>query len=255
MFDRILEAVVVIGPTAFAIVVEVVSGKVRESPSWKRGVVVFGIILSVLTYCQIERQETKASASQETLQAENRKAEERFSNDLDDVKRSNDAILSFVSNPPKGVTQEQLTQFVKAFVQDRQTPVPDQLAGMPTDSLISTAATAVAQLNELEGEWEHQDRTDHEIPYVTGGSLAKQEIAQEKTAETYRSKTKDTIKFVSDLRNEILKRFPSQPDPAADALFIKLSRGTYDFYDLSRAMADLSSLLSRVSVANKPAHS
>ncbi len=64
MFDRILEAFVVIGPTAFAITVEIVSEKVRKDPFWKWGVAVFGIALSALTYWQIGRQEKSASVEQ-----------------------------------------------------------------------------------------------------------------------------------------------------------------------------------------------
>jgi hypothetical protein len=54
------------------------------------------------------------------LQEKQTRTEERFSEDLKAVKRSSDAILAFVANPPKGITQEQLSAFAKAYLESQK---------------------------------------------------------------------------------------------------------------------------------------
>jgi hypothetical protein len=66
VLDRILMFVVIMGPTFFALVVEIMSESVRRHPFWRYGVIAFGVILSGLTWWQISRQEAKASIAQES---------------------------------------------------------------------------------------------------------------------------------------------------------------------------------------------
>lgn len=266
MFDRLLEGVVVIGPTAFAIGVEVVSEKVRKARIWKVSVVAFGIILTALTYWQIGRQEARASENQAALQKENTQAADRFSHALADVRNSNDAILGFVSKPPEGVTAKQLAQYVRAYEQNRKSPASNSLAGISTEGLISTAKTAVDQLRELTHSWEAEDANEDNVAFETRYTpqLGPSKIAAitERTkankvaiGKKYRSQAKDAITFASDLRTEILRRFPvlkGQNDTAVtDGLFSKLISGTYEEDDLDMTVRDFEGLLNQASVIRK----
>src|ERR1700686_2565006 len=56
---------------------------------------------------------------QDVSQAHQTAAEIRFSADLQEVKASNNAILKFVANPPKDYTKEQVSSFVKAYLESR----------------------------------------------------------------------------------------------------------------------------------------
>ncbi|HEV2489795.1 MAG TPA: hypothetical protein VGT03_08300 [Candidatus Acidoferrales bacterium] len=66
MLDRMLMFAVVIGPTLFAISVELMSEGVRKHWLWRYVVIIFGLSLSALTLWQISRQETSANIAQES---------------------------------------------------------------------------------------------------------------------------------------------------------------------------------------------
>jgi hypothetical protein len=65
MFDLLLSWAVVILPTAFALVIEVVSKEMKERPYWRVGVIAFGIGLSSLTWFQMSRATKEANADRE----------------------------------------------------------------------------------------------------------------------------------------------------------------------------------------------
>ncbi len=65
MADRLLAFFVVMGPTAFALVLEIVDERIRKHRFWKYGTVAFGLILSGCTWWQMERQEEASSGAQE----------------------------------------------------------------------------------------------------------------------------------------------------------------------------------------------
>jgi hypothetical protein len=65
MLDRILMFAVVTGPTLFAVAVEAMSEGVRKHWFWRYGVMIFGLLLSGLTWWQISRAEESASIAQE----------------------------------------------------------------------------------------------------------------------------------------------------------------------------------------------
>ena len=205
---------------------------------------------------------------QERLQQANREAEVRFSADLLSVKHSNDAILTFVSNPPKGVTQEQMTQFVKAFVQQRDSPIRgiNKLAGMSTEGLLSTTKTAATQLLEIaEHEWGWEDEqaylAAYEIHYKSSStpqaeideSMAKGNAVRADIAIKYRAQLKETVSFAINLRDEILRRFPdlknSRTSRELDSVLRKLRGGAYEVGDLRQAALLVSDL---VTLASKP---
>lgn len=61
----LLEFIVVIGPTLFAVGLEMVSEDIRRNKYWKWGVMAFGVLLSVLTFWQIVRQERLAATDRQ----------------------------------------------------------------------------------------------------------------------------------------------------------------------------------------------
>lgn len=65
MFDRALAFFVVIAPTLFALVLEIVDERIRAHRFWKFGVVAFGLVISGATWWQMSRQEVRASVAQE----------------------------------------------------------------------------------------------------------------------------------------------------------------------------------------------
>ena len=66
MFDHALSFFVVIAPTLFALVLEIVDEKIRKHRFWRYGVVAFGVIISGATWWQMSRQEASASIAQES---------------------------------------------------------------------------------------------------------------------------------------------------------------------------------------------
>jgi len=55
----------VIAPTLFALVLEIVDENRRKSPLWRRGVLIFGVLLSTLTWWQLSRQDAIAAAERD----------------------------------------------------------------------------------------------------------------------------------------------------------------------------------------------
>lgn len=67
MSDRILEVVVVLLPTLFAVGIEVVSKDLRERRLWRVAVLVFGIVTSLLTWLQMSRADQTHGREQKEL--------------------------------------------------------------------------------------------------------------------------------------------------------------------------------------------
>jgi hypothetical protein len=65
MFDQILTVAVVLLPTIFAVVIELVSEDIKKSGFWRVGVLVFGVVLSILTFYQIHRADGIAAKDRE----------------------------------------------------------------------------------------------------------------------------------------------------------------------------------------------
>lgn len=71
MWDIILSWAVIILPTLFALTLEFVNEEIRKHRVWKVGVIVFGILLSVLTFWQQKRAATNADTAQRKALDEN----------------------------------------------------------------------------------------------------------------------------------------------------------------------------------------
>jgi hypothetical protein len=82
------------------------------------------VLLAVVGIGSDIEQRSIESSKRDKLQEAQTKAEERFSEDLNAVKRasdkSTDAILAFVANPPKGITIGQLSSFAEGLLRRRE---------------------------------------------------------------------------------------------------------------------------------------
>jgi hypothetical protein len=137
-------------------------------------VVSFGLLAILGVYANGSERE-KDKSEKRVLQQEQTDAEIRFSDDLKAVKQSSDAILAFVANPPKGISQNQFSSTLSALLAKR-----DQIAAVPKDicdysndglramgqliiPLLSAKANALV---DAENVWEAahpnpQDREEH----------------------------------------------------------------------------------------------
>ena len=70
-----LEWFVIIAPTVFALVIEIMGENVRRHWLWKLGVFAFGVVLSLLTWLQLSRQEAAALKVQGDLKSSLEKIE------------------------------------------------------------------------------------------------------------------------------------------------------------------------------------
>src|SRR5882672_6302133 len=65
MFDQILTVTVVLLPTIFAVVIELVTEDIKKHKFWRIGIVAFGVLISVLTFYQIHRADRVAVKDRE----------------------------------------------------------------------------------------------------------------------------------------------------------------------------------------------
>lgn len=70
MFDQILEWAVIALPTLFAIILELINENIRNDKRWRWGVLIFGIVISLLTAIQIYRSNASREKAQENLKSE-----------------------------------------------------------------------------------------------------------------------------------------------------------------------------------------
>lgn len=124
-------------------------------------VVSFAVLASVGTRAELqlrareERNRQNYEQAQRDAQTQQTNAEIRFSKDLAAVKDSSDAILRFVANPPKGITEKQFASTLSELLRTR-----DQIAvnvnGAPTQTPaqgpVSTADQTKA-LKDITSAW------------------------------------------------------------------------------------------------------
>ena len=127
--SAILEWIVVIGPTVFALVVEVIDENVRRHPRWRFGVIAFGLILSVLTYWQQESarrayakereqaiKETSQQVAAQTSREVARTITDQYAQMLADQKTQIDALEVQLSSSLASQIQTSSTALTQALV-------------------------------------------------------------------------------------------------------------------------------------------
>src|SRR5216684_61281 len=65
MLNQVLAVLVILLPTLFAVVLEVVSKEIKENAYWRVGVLAFGMGLSALTWFQVSRATKAADADRQ----------------------------------------------------------------------------------------------------------------------------------------------------------------------------------------------
>ncbi len=78
--NSVIDWAAVLLPTIFAIALEIVSPRIKGSLGWRAGVIIFGVLLSVLVYYQ----QYSSRKEHEVDQAENRKAIAELSQQVKD---------------------------------------------------------------------------------------------------------------------------------------------------------------------------
>ena len=114
----------------------------------KRAYVSSFIALAILGIGANIWQRNIESGKQVVLQQNETDARNQFSANLTDVKKSSEAILNFVSHPPKGFTQEQIVSVVRSFLDKQQSK--EQLTEL-TNEL--QAFASVSQVVKQFREW------------------------------------------------------------------------------------------------------
>lgn len=225
MVDQILAWAVVILPTIFALGIEVVSKEIREHPYWRIGVIVFGIGLSSLTWFQMSQATKVANREQErAIERVSAKVSESVSKSVSEsvsssVKASSEALLKFATNPPKGVTREQMASIVNAYLRrtDPQAPI-DLIAGMMervTSSLRDLPGEwKAADKNEQLGLWEQQTHAPHtEAETQTEGDIKRKITEQNRQ---YKRQLIDVLGDAEHFRELLVAMLPRDKRTAED---------------------------------------
>lgn len=97
---------------------------------------------------------------QDKLQQNETAAREQFSSNLRDVKRSSEAILNFVANPPKGFTQDQIASVVSKFIDQHD----KRSSTLSEEALRVMVPAIIAEIRRLTDRW-----------YFDDGSLERQQ--------------------------------------------------------------------------------
>jgi hypothetical protein len=178
-------------------------------------------------------EEAKRVQSQTDLKT----AQSSFSTDLAEVKKSTVTILSFVTNPPKGISIAQAVLFAQGLL-SRQVS-PGRLQSVSNDRINDMAQAIVANLNEMAQEWQAQEHNDYmrtiDTPcYGTGSTPAgckaaeaRWAIAQRQLVARWQDDVTNLISQANECRVEIFNRLlPLQKafagDDTAKTLFEKM---------------------------------
>ena len=134
----------------------------RESKKTKYLFVGLFVLFAFLIVGANIHQRSTDSERQDNDKREMQEAEKRFSEDLRSIQNTNDAILKYVANPPKGVTIEQLSTFAKSILASRPSeegkaqPAPPTASPMPTPTQASipviSSAPAMYQDGQITGK-------------------------------------------------------------------------------------------------------
>jgi hypothetical protein len=172
------------------------------------------------------------AGKQASLQQNETDARKEFSENLKDVKKSSDAILSFVTNPPKGISAEQGLAFAKALAARRG--VFGKFDNI-SNARVGDMARAIARsLNETAQYWRADDRNAYLVAldspcYGNGSSgpngrencahAQAQWVTTEKQLNArWQEKAKDLVNQANECRVEIMTRLllPRQKGDATD---------------------------------------
>lgn len=100
-------------------------------------------------------QRSLESGKQDRLQQNETDARNQFAKSLKSVQNSNELILNFVANPPKGMTQDQVQLIVKGFVQEQQSNSP----GIPKGLLRILSLATVQEMRQWNDSWNIEDNS------------------------------------------------------------------------------------------------
>jgi hypothetical protein len=177
--------------------------------------------------------ETRRTQAETDLKA----AQNKFSSDLinvqQNVQRTSDAILSFVTNPPKGIPVDQAVAFARALTSNRG--VSGKLESVPNARVGDMARAIVNSLNEMAQYWRADDQNEYMsttdkscygVPYTPQGCKDAQALWVSKKKELtarWQEKVKDLIRQANECRVEIFRRLlPMQTNVAQDEAAKKL---------------------------------
>ncbi len=168
MVDQILAFVVVIAPTIFALGIEVIDKRTRETTKWRVGIIVFGVALSGLTLWQ-QTSERRASAKEretaiketsqqvaaETSKQVTKAVTEQYSQMVADQKKQISELQSELVAQRKDVATIKSSNIVTG-----KGPIPVKVMNEPPP------AAAVAQVENLRMSWEPETSTHNDAPYA-----------------------------------------------------------------------------------------
>ncbi len=151
-------------------------------------------------------QRSVESGKQEKLQQNETDARKQFSSNLDDLRISNNAILEFVANPPKGFSQAQVSSIVQEFIK-RQKSGPEILSN---DVLRAMETTTERQMHDIWVQFDYADIALNDQQFVKLGPERAQKIAAARDQlrrglldNPYNQQVLATANFV---RDQLLKR-------------------------------------------------
>jgi hypothetical protein len=258
VFDTLLEWFVIIGPTAFAIGLEIVDEKIRKRPHWRSAVVVFGIILSGCTFWQIQSQNTKAEAASGVIRDQGRKID-HLQSTVDGYGPKLDDLIEKAKTPEQKAAAEQLKRELS--------PPLENVTNVRLDDM---ALTDIQRLTSAGGGWCNSDaqwddgtrdvliRSGHPDANGKFASASKQELAKIQKSRDARKASlidvkqsqlyQDLAAEASELEIEMLSRLDSaerlrvQPDGETKEVFVRLKKGAYGCRDFEKAQTYLRSL-------------
>jgi hypothetical protein len=223
MLDRVLAVAVVLLPTLFAVGIEVVSKEIKEHPSWRAAVLLFGIGLSVLTGFQITRADRLHSKELSESAATQRELKGELDQSLLNqqyTKGQLDSLAMMVgkwSQPGSG--NSELAAAIKQIMTSGAQNVSD--LKMPNAELCKRAHAKAQEIREFIAQKDQTAKEEREqyftkmqqAPLGPARDALWAEMSKHEDRNYENNRREFTNKYLADmkyLRDLIIERLPSQ---------------------------------------------
>jgi hypothetical protein len=160
--DRFLEWAVIILPTLFAVMLEIVSEGFRKNPRWRYSVAAFGLIVSALTWFQIARARKSAETDRQQIIIGIAKA---ISKEMKEGVPSavTTAIVQYnEAHPQNPVTSQQFAALISKLRSSDSPATPGATVTSTNKSanapLTALASRQIGELTEICGPWAERDK-------------------------------------------------------------------------------------------------
>jgi len=177
--DHFLNFFIVIAPFLFALLIEVVSERIRRDPIWRVGVVTFGVILSFLTWRQMSRQDASAKDAANAEQGKRDAQYKGLQSQYEDLKLTMNNLIPFLSRRSTNLTAEEMARIIRS-------------AQLPSNDFKDQVNHFADEISMFLGQRNRDQPTFDSIPSRAGDTTEQSQRRSEdldRLLNTYRART------------------------------------------------------------------